>query len=404
MAPTIARLSPFSSSPTRELDFPLHSTSLNTMCKAGNQTLHDYRQYMSSYDSSTIERPDSRTLRRKNAALNLNQSQVSLDNIFNYSFSVSSVTSSPPPLSPSHSPSALSEQPESLDGFLPPGTPRIVDMNPENAYLRQNPHKILDTFRDRLERYPDPDLKPIPRPGHEPPVSVRSHTKTYSDSMLLNVKKPTATIIHHGTSFEILNPHESLHFSRIVSYIEDVDSYSTGRNRDSYISTITEDTIIIEEDPWSHNTATQSQALEGEDQKTRLDIGDTQGYHHQMPSINGLLEETDLNMTKYLDSRPRPYTNPFDESDLGEPGSPVYEDNQPMIPHDALWQYDIGRDPTNSHPYNPTVQEMVPKTEIHIHRKPTRRSSTSRKKRKGPFGKLCGLLRKKRFFPGKAAK
>jgi hypothetical protein len=219
--------------------------------------------------------------------------------------------------------------------------------------------------------------------------------------MLLNVKKPTATVIHHGTSFEILNPHESLHFSRIVSYIEDVDSYSTGRNRDSYISTITEDTVIIEEDPWSYNSATQTQALEEEGQRTHLDIGDTQGYHHPMPSINELLEETDLNMSQYLDSRPRPCTSLSNESDLGEPGSPVYEDSQPMILHDALWQYDVGRDPTSSHPYIPTVQEMTPNTEIRVHRRPTRRSNTSRKKRKGPFGKLCGLFHKKRFFPGR---
>jgi hypothetical protein len=172
MAPTIARLSPLPLSPTRELDHSRQSTSLNAMCKAGTRSLHDYRQYMSSYDSATVERPDSKTLRRKNAALNLNQSQMSLDNIFDYPFSASSVASSPPPLSPSHSPCALSEHPESLDGFLcmrycryispidpcllanlAPGTPCSVDMNSEYAYLKQNPNKILVSRNSLISKY-----------------------------------------------------------------------------------------------------------------------------------------------------------------------------------------------------------------------------------------------------------
>lgn len=409
VVPTISRLSPFPSSPTRDLNFSLQPTSLNAMCIPGNRSLHEYRQYLSICDSATIDRSDSKKLRRKNAALNLNQSQWSLDNNYDYPFSVSSVASSPPPLSPSYSPSALSEQPESLDGFLPPGTPNSIDANRGHLYFRQNPHKILDTFRDRLERYPDPDRKSVSDPGLEPPASVRRHTKTYSDSMLLNVKKPTATVIHHGTSFEILNPHDSLHFARIVSYIEDVDSFSTGRNRDSYISAYTEDTVIIGEDPWSYDIPTQTETpiqrgLEEESQKTQLDIGDTQGHqHYPMPSINELLEETNLNMTQYVASRPRVCVSPSNESELGEPGSPVYEDNYPMLSHDALWQFDIDRNPATTLPTD-QPQLITPITEIKIHRRPTRPSTSSRKKRKGAFGKLCGLFRKKRFFQGKQAK
>ncbi|KAK6838974.1 hypothetical protein RU639_000547 [Aspergillus parasiticus] len=377
----------------RDRDSSPQSTSLNTMCMPGNRSLHEYRQYLSSCDSATSDSPDIKKLRRKNAALNLNQSQMSLDDHYEYPFSVSSAASSPPPLSPSQSPSALSEQPESLDGFLPPGTPSSVD---DYICLKQNPHKILDTFRDRLERYPDPDPKPIPR---NPPASIHSHTKRYSDSMLLNINQPTTTIIHQGTSFEILNPHESLHFARIVSYIEDVDSFSTGHNRDSYIS-FTEDTVIIESDPWSYDpplqphTHTQThaeEAFEDENRKSQLDIGDTQGlHHHLMPSINELLEETTLNMTHYLTSKPRECASPTNESDLGEPGDPVYD--HPMSLHDGLWQFDIGIDPATKPPSNEQI--MTPRTEIKLHRRPTRRSTASRKRR-GPLRKLYGLFRRK---------
>ncbi|KAE8409440.1 hypothetical protein BDV37DRAFT_235811 [Aspergillus pseudonomiae] len=256
---------------------------------------------------------------------------------------------------------------------------------------------MQDSFRDRLERYPDSDPKPVPR---NPPASVHRHTKRYSDSMLLNVTKPTATIIHQGTSFEILNPHESLHFARIVSYIEDVDSFSTGHNRDSYIS-FTEDTVIIESDPWSYDPPPQArvqtnteEALEEENRKSQLDIGDTQGlHHHLMPSINELLEETALNnMTRHL---PRPCTSPTNESDLGEPGDPIYDDNNnnhPMMAQDALWQFDIGIDPATKPPSN--EQTMTPRTEIKLHRRPTRRSTASRKRR-GPLRRLYGLFRRK---------
>ncbi|KAE8355411.1 hypothetical protein BDV28DRAFT_45682 [Aspergillus coremiiformis] len=414
---TTSRLSPLPSSPTWDPDSSRHATSLNAMCIAGYQSQHEYRQYLTSGESTAIESADSKKLRRKNAALNLHQSRFPVDNHKDCPFSVSSVPSSPPPLSPSYSPSALSEQPESLDGFLcmryyhhvfpvdpclladlAPETPCSVDLNSESLSLKQTPHKILDTFRDRLERYSDPNRDPATHPDLEP---IYRHTKPYSDSMPLNVKKPTATVVHQGTSFEILNPHESLHFARIVSYIEDVDSFSTGRNRDSYISAYTEDTMIIEEDPWSHMVSTQAQrSFEEENQKTQLDIGDTQGHHHPMPSINELLEETELNMNQYLASIPRACISPSDESDLGEPGSPVYEDDPPTIPHDALWQFDIGRSSTNPFPTD-QQQMLTPRTEIRIHRRSTRKSNSSRKKHKGPFQKLCGLFRKKRFFAGK---
>ncbi|KAE8379966.1 hypothetical protein BDV26DRAFT_279906 [Aspergillus bertholletiae] len=402
----------------------------------GNCSLHEYRQYLSSCNSAASDSPDIKKLRRKNAALNLNQSQMSLDHHYEYPASVSSAASSPPPLSPSHSPSALSEQPESLDGFLrmryhrhispvdpclladlAPGTPDFVD---DRTCLKQNPHKILvsrpspsfpaygtvvpksnqhthmqDTFRDRLERYPDPDLEPVPRNA---PASVHRDTKRYSDSMLLDVTKPTATVIHQGTSFEILNPHDSLHFARIVSYIEDVDSFSTGYNRDSYIS-FTEDTVIIESDPWSYDIFPQphtqthaEEAFEEENRKSRLDIGDTQGHHHLMPSINELLEDTTFNMARYLPSKPRQCVSTANESDLGEPGDSIGNDTHPMTPHDTLWQFDIGIDPTTKPPSN--QQTMTPRTEIKLHRHPTRRSASGRQRR-GPLQKLYGLFRKK---------
>lgn len=45
-------------------------------------------------------------------------------------------------------------------------------------------------------------------------------------------------MVHHGTSFEILNPHDSLNYARIVSYIEDVDYSSVSsekRLRESFL-------------------------------------------------------------------------------------------------------------------------------------------------------------------------
>lgn len=75
---------------------------------AGNLSLHNYRKLLPDSDPF-IDGQDGKLLRRKNAALHLNQTQ--LDSVpLSTPFSMSSPGSSPPPLSPSYSPSARSDQ------------------------------------------------------------------------------------------------------------------------------------------------------------------------------------------------------------------------------------------------------------------------------------------------------
>lgn len=89
----------------------------NIYSEPGALSLHNYRKYLAHGGSSTsVDGHDFKRLRRKNAALNLNQPADLPHSVS--PFSVSSA-SSPPPLSPSSSPSAVSEMgAESLHGFL----------------------------------------------------------------------------------------------------------------------------------------------------------------------------------------------------------------------------------------------------------------------------------------------
>jgi hypothetical protein len=87
----------------------------------GALTLHNYRKSLSQA-RDLFDGQEGKTLRRKNAASNLNRTTAQMGtsyyNAYYHPFSTSSTTSSPPPpLSPSYSPSALSEQlPELVDG------------------------------------------------------------------------------------------------------------------------------------------------------------------------------------------------------------------------------------------------------------------------------------------------
>ncbi|KAK1147612.1 hypothetical protein N8T08_000954 [Aspergillus melleus] len=408
----------------------------NLYAEPGALSLHNYRRYMAHGGSSTsVDGHDFKRLRRKNAALNLNQPSDPPHSVS--PFSVSSA-SSPPPLSPSSSPSAVSDLgAESLRGFLLSSTPMDL-VSYERPGHRLNSYKILDTFRDRLESYPEPNPTP----------SIRGHSKTYSDSALLDVARDDSTVIsHNGTSFEILNPHESLRFARIVSYIEDVDTYSSpgssghDHQRDSYIS---DDAIPIFDASFLGDDDDLLYAYPvGEDTYREDDITATttahvhrahhdlvgDSPHHPMPSISERLEENDVESIASPDELHRlPYSpspshtcthsrsysyshshshfhrgsrlwtpRSFDSSELGEPGSPVYEHEPETFRH-SFWP--------KHHHHIPQSTTPTPLLRGHIHTHVLPRSSTPRKAsqdagKTGPLKRLCGLamaLRSKRFW------
>ncbi|KAL2845642.1 hypothetical protein BJY01DRAFT_180125 [Aspergillus pseudoustus] len=313
----------------------------------GVLSLHDYRKSLSH--TQHREAPDGqegKTLRRKNAAANLNQTTLTTattaqmgtlcqQNAYYHPFAASSTTSSPPPpLSPSYSPSALSDQLSDLADEYRYQLSPLVDIGSYEGMTgeKQSPYKLLDTFRDRLQKFPDPETPDI--------VEFHGHSRARSDSVLFKTRrarKPsaTATVVHQGTSFEILNPHESLDFARIVSYIEDVDSHSTSnRQRDSYLhssdgsNTIREDTIQEVSPTWE---APYEVFNEDEEKAHDALVGDSP--HHPMPSISERLEEQDVESCYAPSVRPmsrplsmvRPWTA-HNETDLGEPGPPVRDD------------------------------------------------------------------------------
>ncbi|KAL4763100.1 oxidoreductase, short-chain dehydrogenase/reductase family [Aspergillus foveolatus] len=365
---------------------------------AGVLSLHNYRKSLSS-DPSWAGCQERKTLRRKNAASNLNRTTAApmgtfIQDAYHYPFPTSSTTSSPPPpLSPSYSPSALSEQlPDFLDGYGYPLSPLADTSFGEGmAGNKQNPHKLLqDTFRDRLDRFPDVDTPDT--------IEFHGHNRARSDSVLWRTsrtRKPpaTATVVHQGTSFEILNPHESLDFARIVSYIEDMDCQSAGtRTRDSYTNG-SDSSQIISEEPDIYDASCEIPVAE---ERVHHDlVGDS--AQHPIPSISQRLEEDnddeDDDDTVSWDSStiPAPLSQPLtririgtalNEPDLGEPGPPIdSRDNLPtpqptstdIDPFHIAALYDIGHLPAQGKGTdNPTAV-------IYSDRKPIRKRSTIRK-------------------------
>lgn len=393
-------------SPSPPPDLPLLSQSspaLPIEPLAGYSGALSRRSYRKSlYGSTTtgnfFDSPEGKTLRRKNAASNLNQSAATTptptpqmgtlcENACYNPFSAPSATSSPPPpLSPSYSPSALSDQlPELLDGY---GYPLSPVLDASLAGEKQGPYKLIDNFRDRLEKFPDLDTPDI--------VEFHGHSRTRSDSVLFKTrraKKPpiTATVVHQGTQFEILNPHESLDFARIVSYIEDVDSHLPGNHRrDSYLHGGNGSNIIPEE-----RYETTSDIINVEERAHDDLVGDSP--HQTMPSISERLEDKDaescyssnLPLSRPLSMvRPRTAQN---ETDLGEPGPPIYldddsENNQPaplspsldLNPVELAALCNIGHlPPQGKGADNPTAI-------IYSNHPPLRKRSTIRKNRKTP--------------------
>ncbi|KAL5042584.1 hypothetical protein BDW71DRAFT_144255 [Aspergillus fruticulosus] len=363
---------------------------------AGVLSLHNYRKSLFS-DPSLVDCQEGRRLRRKNAASNLNRATTApMGTLFQdascHPFCTPSTTSSPPPpLSPSYSPSALSEQlPESLDGYgYPLSTLADTSYSESMAGDKQSPYKLLDTFRDRLDRFPDAETPDT--------VQFHGHNRARSDSVLWRTprgRKPpaAATVVHQGTSFEILNPHESLDFARIVSYIEDMDCQSAGtRTWDSYLNS-SDSSRIISEEPDIYDASTEIPVAE---ERVHDDlVGDS--AQHPLPSISQRLEENnDDNDDESLDSstiRP-PLSRPLtmirigtarNETELGEPGPPIdSRDNMPaplppstdLDPFHIAALYDIGQLPAQGKGTdNPTAV-------IYSDRNPIRKRSTIRKNR-----------------------
>lgn len=170
---------PLSKPQTPSADHPdpaLQPASLNHVMnnfhsEPGALSLHNYRKYLAHGGSSTsVDGHDFKRLRRKNAALNLNQPSEHPHSVS--PFSISSA-SSPPPLSPSSSPSAVSEMgAESLRGFLckgffhfpvdmgtgegmlTGGSETIVSPNHVDLASCERPGQRLNSYKILVRTYP----------------------------------------------------------------------------------------------------------------------------------------------------------------------------------------------------------------------------------------------------------
>ncbi|KAJ5156259.1 hypothetical protein N7492_009062 [Penicillium capsulatum] len=198
----------------------------------GSLSLHEYRKHLSQ-SAECIDDPvdrSTKTLKRKTANSNLNRPPA-LSSIPTYATSLPSA-STPPPLSPSYSHSIVSQCSEQeletpVASVAPSPRGSRVHLVSENATRPRPNRKRLNTFREKLQENAQAR-------GHPQQPLSRPHK---SNSMLANTQA-VATISHGGASFEILNPRKSLDLARIVSFIEDVDTCSVPADhiRDSKVS------------------------------------------------------------------------------------------------------------------------------------------------------------------------
>ncbi|KGO48816.1 hypothetical protein PEXP_009090 [Penicillium expansum] len=201
----------------------------------GALSLHDYHKFLSK-SADRISDPVDHAggkLKRKTAALHLNRpSPLTIS----YPVSISSVASSPPPLSPSYSHSIIShwsEEPEIGEAqtvhYQATQSPRLPVVSDLGTRARPNRKRVSkNTFRERLQQ----------RAQAQAEEAERASKPETSDSMLASTQA-VATVSHGGACFEILNPRKSLDLARIVSYIEDVDNcsmVSMDNQRDSTFS------------------------------------------------------------------------------------------------------------------------------------------------------------------------
>ncbi|KAJ5898819.1 hypothetical protein N7495_003563 [Penicillium taxi] len=341
----------------------------------GALSLHEYRKNLAESAECVADLVDLSELkvRRKQAIKNLSRPQPIY--IVPYAESISSTESSPPPLSPSYSNSILTQQSEqdyitelSL-GTDPLQGPREYLVSANLTRPRQN-RKRLNTFRQKLEEKAQARGQALDLPLSCPRTS---------DSMLANTQA-VATISHGGASFEILNPRESLDVTRIVSFIEDVDNCSlfSGNRDQARVSSnsysldegLSQFTDVSLPSHYSHSLYTPNSTGCSTPKRQIADIPssspgvydrvrslsdysihdydywrmvreqnnehDNHTYHDLVddPSNTRIAsisehadEDDDLNSDDLESSRPlssSPPTFYSEESDIGEPGSPVY--------------------------------------------------------------------------------
>ncbi|KAJ6090213.1 hypothetical protein N7486_009028 [Penicillium sp. IBT 16267x] len=352
------------------------SFSVRSIGLTGTLSLHDYRKQLAQavecIDDPVDRYRSAKTLRRKTGTSNLNRPPEIVTVPYAVS-TASSVASTPPPLSPSCSHSIastrseqdeVSESGQVQSGAHPPQGPRVSLVSEHLTRPRPN-RKRLNTFREKLEARGQAQHSPLSRPQK-------------SDPMLATT---AATISHGGASFEILNPRKSLDFARIVSFIEDVDSCSifSDQIRDSKVSTFSIDQGLDRSSLSQFTDASlpshySSQSLYtpfsssySSPKRQTADIPSSSfsdcssslrdswasGYESKqlhndmvgesprprMASISERLEEkqdlpSDPDSPRPLSSSPATYYS--GESEIGEPGSPVYANGE--------WSQVDGRD------------------------------------------------------------
>ncbi|KAJ5976276.1 hypothetical protein N7481_009983 [Penicillium waksmanii] len=376
----------------------------------GALSLHDYRKYLSQSAEPVDDLVDrsEKTLKRKTANSNLNR-PTALTSLPSSAVSVCSVASTPPPLSPSYSHSVISQRSEQepevsepATGGYQPQAPRVHLVSKHATRPRPN-RKRLNTFREKLQRAQDRGQ------AQHPPLS----RPQASDSMLANTQA-VATISHGGTSFEILNPRRSLDVARIVSFIEDVDAcslLSTDNRRNSKISTTTfspdqtfDRTSLsqftdasLPSHYSSHSLYTSLPASRSTPKMQTTDIpSSSPGVHDRVRSLSDYslrernywsqnqqhhaeqhhfgsypdLDEVDQDGCHDFSSSPRPPSSSqptfySGESEIGEPGSPVYANGEwaQVDERDRGIFYDLPQDQDSSYEL-PTPSDLPSPTDL----------------------------------------
>lgn len=132
-------------------------------------------------------------------------------------------------------------------------------------------------------------------------------------------------MFHQGTPFEILNPHESLNFARIVSYIEDVDYSSRTSSDYKRESSNSISTMVLKETEQVDNNTPEKEtdgfvSETSDDGQIHSDlVGDASPP--PIPSISERLENEESQsqpQSNYDENRSS--THLSNHSDLGEPG------------------------------------------------------------------------------------
>ncbi|CAG8098162.1 unnamed protein product [Penicillium salamii] len=324
----------------------------------GALSLHDYRKFLSK-SADRIDDPvdhADRKLKRKTAALHLN-CPPALE--VSYPASVSSVST--PPLSPSYSHSIISQRSEEPEiGEAQPvryqsPSPRVTLVSDNGIRARPN-RKRLNTFREKFQQ--------------NKAQAEADARKAGSNSMLASTQA-VATVSHGGACFEILNPRKSLDLARIVSYIEDVDSCSilsdqesgfpidqgldqvskshyTDASLSSFYSTNSLYTSLDPSTPKEQDPPLSPAGVHGR-VRSLSDYSLNEGYNYwsrpvqndsehdrydDLPTpMTSIREESNppaLSHTNTHSRRPStPSTQDFySESEIGEPGSPVYDNGE----------------------------------------------------------------------------